>query len=144
MQTLLQKTITQSELSSFAEEVIKILAESEPFFLGYDADVGVGKTTLTAQLLYALGLNSREPVMSPTFAYVNEYVINDKLYAHLDLYRIEGDCDLTEILGRSTDEYAGLFVEWPRKVNSDDIDWTHRISGTFINETTRTFTLTNW
>lgn len=76
--------------------------------------LGAGKTTLVGALLRHLGVN--EPVASPTFAYVNMYLLADgRTVYHFDLYRLK---NIQEF------EQAGFFdylyqpnslaiIEWP-------------------------------
>ena len=51
-------------------------------------DLGAGKTTMTREILYRLGLQPSVSVSSPTFTVLFEYEINNKWYAHIDLYRV--------------------------------------------------------
>jgi tRNA threonylcarbamoyladenosine biosynthesis protein TsaE len=50
-------------------------------------DLGAGKTTLVQGI--GLGLGIQEPISSPTFTLVNEYVEGRLPLYHLDLYRLE-------------------------------------------------------
>ncbi|TAD75943.1 MAG: tRNA (adenosine(37)-N6)-threonylcarbamoyltransferase complex ATPase subunit type 1 TsaE [Oscillatoriales cyanobacterium] len=51
-----------------------------------DGDLGAGKTTLVQGL--AMGLGIGEPVVSPTFVLVNEYLEGRIPLYHFDLYRL--------------------------------------------------------
>jgi tRNA threonylcarbamoyladenosine biosynthesis protein TsaE len=77
---------------------------------------GAGKTTLVQGI--GLGLGIAEPVSSPSFGLVNEYLpatAGARLpFFHLDLYRVRDplevdELDLTEYLSRG----GALAVEWP-------------------------------
>jgi len=77
--------------------------------------MGAGKTTLIKSLCECLG--TTEPVTSPTFSIVNEYIgAGNKIY-HFDFYRLK---DQTEALDMGYEEYfysdAYCFVEWPEKI----------------------------
>jgi tRNA threonylcarbamoyladenosine biosynthesis protein TsaE len=77
--------------------------------------MGAGKTTLIKSLCECLGTN--EPVTSPTFSIVNEYISpNNKIY-HFDFYRLKNQ---DEALDMGYEEYfysgAYCFVEWPEKI----------------------------
>ncbi len=77
--------------------------------------MGAGKTTLIKSLCECLG--TTEPVTSPTFSIVNEYVgAGDKIY-HFDFYRLKNQ---EEALDMGYEEYfysdAYCFVEWPEKI----------------------------
>ncbi|PKP97578.1 MAG: tRNA (adenosine(37)-N6)-threonylcarbamoyltransferase complex ATPase subunit type 1 TsaE [Alphaproteobacteria bacterium HGW-Alphaproteobacteria-13] len=79
-------------------------------------DLGAGKTTLARAMLKARGLAGEAP--SPTFAIVQPYAPpeTDLPVAHVDLYRIEAESELTE-LGLDDYLYDGaLLIEWPERL----------------------------
>ncbi len=126
-------SVTLSELPGLAARVAQELSrEKEPFVLWLIGDLGAGKTTFTRELLRALGLSEVIPVLSPTYTYLTEYNINERCYAHMDLYRLaEGDEDSVEALlaGRP---YAGIIVEWPERANSSPfLQKTHQVTMAF-------------
>jgi len=53
-----------------------------------EGDLGAGKTTLVQGIGQGLGL--KEPIISPTFTLINEYLEGRIPLYHLDLYRLEG------------------------------------------------------
>jgi tRNA threonylcarbamoyladenosine biosynthesis protein TsaE len=80
----------------------------------FDGPLGAGKTTLIQSILYAAGVT--EPIVSPTFTYVNVYknLLNQTFY-HFDLYRIQS---LEEFHMAGFDEYlyatnSWALIEWP-------------------------------
>ncbi|MDE5704419.1 MAG: tRNA (adenosine(37)-N6)-threonylcarbamoyltransferase complex ATPase subunit type 1 TsaE [Bacteroidales bacterium] len=79
-------------------------------------DLGAGKTTLIQALCRAAGVD--EPVLSPTFSLVNEYVRRDggAIY-HFDFYRIESLEEAYDI-GYETYFFSGepCLVEWPERI----------------------------
>lgn len=73
-------------------------------------DLGAGKTTLIQGAAEGLGVS--EPVLSPTFTLVREYLGDQRVY-HLDVYRLDRlhevlDLGFEEILDRG----GVVFVEW--------------------------------
>lgn len=76
--------------------------------------LGVGKTTLIAQVLKKMGV--KEIVNSPTFTYMAIYSnLNKQLFYHFDLYRIN---TLEEFMNAGFNEYlyepnSWAFIEWP-------------------------------
>ncbi|MBD2578611.1 tRNA (adenosine(37)-N6)-threonylcarbamoyltransferase complex ATPase subunit type 1 TsaE [Oscillatoria sp. FACHB-1406] len=52
-----------------------------------EGDLGAGKTTFVRGLAIGLGIN--EPILSPTFTLINEYVEGRLPLYHFDLYRLE-------------------------------------------------------
>ena len=74
--------------------------------------MGAGKTTFIAAVCKALGIE--EPVNSPTFAIVNEYVAdNGETVYHFDCYRLN---TLRDALNIGIEEYFAsgniCFIEW--------------------------------
>ena len=78
--------------------------------------MGAGKTTFTTAICRALGVT--DPVGSPTFAIVNEYMRADgePMY-HFDFYRIN---KLSEAMDIGLDDYlySGCLciMEWPENI----------------------------
>jgi tRNA threonylcarbamoyladenosine biosynthesis protein TsaE len=77
--------------------------------------MGAGKTTLIKSLCECLG--TTEPVTSPTFSIVNEYIGKSGKIYHFDFYRLKNQ---TEALDMGYEEYfysgAYCFIEWPEKI----------------------------
>jgi tRNA threonylcarbamoyladenosine biosynthesis protein TsaE len=109
---LLTATST-TQLPSIASEIISF-AKNTRIFLFY-GDMGAGKTTLIKALCESLG--TTEPVTSPTFSIVNEYIGTKNRIYHFDFYRLKNQ---TEALDMGYEEYfysdAYCFIEWPEKI----------------------------
>jgi tRNA threonylcarbamoyladenosine biosynthesis protein TsaE len=83
-----------------------------------EGDLGSGKTTLVQGLGKGLGL--KEPIVSPTFTLINEYLEGRIPLYHLDLYRLEGAAieqlyiesywDLEEV------ELGIVAIEWAKRL----------------------------
>lgn len=105
-----------SELPNFAMNLVKLFGNQR--IILFKGEMGAGKTTLIKYVCQALGIE--DPVNSPTFSIVNEYVMPDgePLY-HFDLYRIENTKELFE-LGFEEYFYSGYFclIEWPENAGS--------------------------
>lgn len=52
-----------------------------------EGELGAGKTSLVQGMGQAYGV--REPITSPTFTLVNEYMGKDEILYHVDLYRLD-------------------------------------------------------
>jgi tRNA threonylcarbamoyladenosine biosynthesis protein TsaE len=117
---IFEKTSNLSSLEKIAKLISAEIIKEDRFCLWLDADMGAGKTTLTRYILRELGLDEKTPVTSPTYTYLNEYKINGKWIAHLDLYRMNGGDDLYELGLSETRPFSGYIVEWPEAVEDPD------------------------
>jgi tRNA threonylcarbamoyladenosine biosynthesis protein TsaE len=102
-----------NHLTAIATEIITF-AETERIFLFY-GDMGAGKTTLIKALCECLG--TTEPVTSPTFSIVNEYIGEQKTIYHFDFYRLKNQ---VEALDMGYEDYfysdAYCLIEWPERI----------------------------
>jgi tRNA threonylcarbamoyl adenosine modification protein YjeE len=96
-----------------------LLAEVDYFVVWMKGSLGAGKSTFCRTLLYELGLDRSQPVSSPTFTYMIEYPIGPDWFAHLDLYRLPEQGDLSDLI--SARRYRGYLVEWPDRANCLEI-----------------------
>jgi len=101
-----------AELPLAAKDLLSYCKKQKKF--AFYGDLGVGKTTFIKHLCREL--HSIDPVTSPTFALVNEYAGDPKIY-HFDLYRLNA---IEEALDIGMEEYldqdAYCFIEWPQIV----------------------------
>ena len=105
-------TYTIEELPEIAAMV---LTNSENKTFLFYGDMGVGKTTLIKELARRIGV--QDPISSPTFSLVNEYLLdNDKLF-HFDFYRIQDEEEAMDIgIEDYFDSPYWKFIEWPDKI----------------------------
>ena len=83
--------------------------------IAYRGDLGAGKTAFTRGL--ARGLGYREPVTSPTYTIVNEYLGGRLPLFHFDMYRLASSDDLWDIGWEDYLERGGICaVEWSENV----------------------------
>jgi tRNA threonylcarbamoyladenosine biosynthesis protein TsaE len=86
--------------------------------------LGAGKTTLTRGIAQGLGLDDPSLVNSPSFTVVNIYNGNCPIY-HVDLYRLNGERDLSTI---GLDDFMGwegvTIVEWSERLTNQVIGAT--------------------
>ena len=83
--------------------------------LAYRGDLGAGKTAFTRGL--ARGLGYTEPVTSPTYTIVNEYLGGKIPLFHFDMYRLHTSDDLWDIGWEDYLERGGICaVEWSENV----------------------------
>lgn len=103
---------TLEELSKTAEEIIKNATHKTLLF---DAEMGVGKTTLIKEICKHLGVV--DTISSPTYSLVNEYEGKKDTIYHFDFYRIKQEEEAYDIgFEEYLDTDAWLFIEWPEKI----------------------------
>ena len=103
-----------SDLPQVAQAVIDSLDGRS--VVVFRAGMGAGKTTFTTALCKVLGVT--DPVGSPTFAIVNEYMRadGDPMY-HFDFYRINKLSEAIEIgLYDYLDSGCLCIMEWPENI----------------------------
>ena len=83
--------------------------------IAYRGDLGAGKTAFTRGL--ARGLGIQDPVTSPTYTIVNEYLGGRIPLFHFDMYRLHSADDLFDIGWDDYLERGGVCaVEWSENV----------------------------
>ena len=83
--------------------------------IAYRGDLGAGKTAFTRGL--ARGLGYAEPVTSPTYTIVNEYLGGRLPLFHFDMYRLASADDLWDIGWEDYLDRNGICaVEWSENV----------------------------
>ncbi len=83
--------------------------------IAYTGDLGAGKTAFTRGL--ARGLGIAEPVTSPTYTIVNEYLSGRLPLFHFDMYRLRCADDLFDIGWEDYLDRGGVCaVEWSENV----------------------------
>lgn len=107
--------------------------------LAYRGELGAGKTAFTRGL--ARGLGYTEPVTSPTYTIVNEYLGGRLPLFHFDMYRLHCADDLWDIGWEDYLDRGGVCaVEWSENVTeamADAVTVTIRK----LDDTTREITL---
>ena len=83
--------------------------------IAYRGDLGAGKTAFTRGLARGLGIT--DPVTSPTYTIVNEYLGGRLPLFHFDMYRLASSDDLWDIGWEDYLERGGICaVEWSENV----------------------------
>ena len=125
-----------ADLDRAAAEFLEKIGDNT--LVAFFAPMGAGKTTFTTALCKALGVT--DPVGSPTFAIVNEYLRADGDYMyHFDFYRINKLSEAVEI-GLDDYLYSGCLciMEWPENVEELLPEDTLRVTITVNPDLSRT------
>lgn len=124
------------DLERAAQEFLNKIGDST--LVAFFAPMGAGKTTFTTALCKALGVT--DPVGSPTFAIVNEYMRGDgdPMY-HFDFYRINKLSEAIEIgLYDYLDSGYLCIMEWPENIEELLPEETLRVNITINPDQSRT------
>ena len=102
----------EKETIEFAKNFAKTLKSGDVVLL--NGEMGAGKTVFVKGVALALGIDAE--IVSPTYAYMNDY--DGKLY-HYDCYRLKNG-EQAEALGLCDYFYAGggCFIEWAQNIES--------------------------
>lgn len=119
-----ESRVTLNELMEWGE---RLGASIRPgTIIALQGELGTGKTTLAQAICRGVGI--RADVTSPTFALVNQYHANDRSVFHLDLYRLNGPGDLTNIAWDDIINSGEIvIIEWPERAGDRLPDEAMRI-----------------
>lgn len=107
--------------------------------IAYYGDLGAGKTAFTRGLARGLGIT--EPVTSPTYTIVNEYLSGRMPLFHFDMYRLGSADELFDIGWEDYLERGGVCaVEWSENVE-EALDGAIRVCISRVDDTTRQITV---
>ena len=124
------------DLDRAAAEFLNEIGDNN--LVAFYAPMGAGKTTFTTAICKALGVT--DPVGSPTFAIVNEYVREDgESMFHFDFYRINKPMEAIEIgLYDYLDSGCLCIMEWPENIDELLPEETLKVSIRVNQDMTRT------
>ena len=110
---MIYETNSPGQTEAVGEALAKALMPGT--VIAYRGDLGAGKTAFTRGL--ARGLGYREPVTSPTYTIVNEYIGGRLPLFHFDMYRLGSAEDLWDIGWEDYLDRGGVCaVEWSENV----------------------------
>jgi len=107
---------SEDDVARVAEAFTGLLQNSNAKVVAFYGNMGVGKTTFISGICRFMGV--KEPVTSPSFAIVNEYVSakGDTIF-HFDFYRLKNQ---EEVFDMGYEDYFFsnhiCLIEWPEKV----------------------------
>ena len=133
-------THSADETQALGQKLASRLAPGD--VIAYFGDLGAGKTAFTRGLAQGLGIT--DPVTSPTYTIVNEYLSGRIPLFHFDMYRLGGEDELFDIGWEDYLTRGGVCaVEWSEQVSGalpEDAVWVDIARGD--NENDRIITIT--
>ena len=106
-------THSADETQALGQKLASRLAPGD--VIAYFGDLGAGKTAFTRGLAQGLGLT--DPVTSPTYTIVNEYLSGRIPLFHFDMYRLSSSDELFDIGWEDYLSRGGVCaVEWSENV----------------------------
>ncbi len=107
--------LSESEMKHWGYELGEAFVA--PLVVSLSGDPGAGKTTLAQAICEGYGV--AESVTSPTYALVHRYEAPKSPVYHVDLYRLDGEAQLTNIgWDDLLSERAVVIVEWPERAGN--------------------------
>ena len=106
-------THSADETQALGQKLASRLAPGD--VIAYFGDLGAGKTSFTRGLAQGLGIT--DPVTSPTYTIVNEYLSGRIPLFHFDMYRLSSSDELFDIGWEDYLSRGGVCaVEWSENV----------------------------
>ena len=106
-------THSADETQALGQKLASRLAPGD--VIAYFGDLGAGKTAFTRGLAQGLGIT--DPVTSPTYTIVNEYLSGRIPLCHFDMYRLSSSDELFDIGWEDYLSRGGVCaVEWSENV----------------------------
>ena len=132
--------------------VIKNTDETEKFALAckdlclpgsvfaLEGNLGSGKTYLTQKIGHVLGIQAS--ITSPTYPLIQEYILGNLSFCHMDWYRLSGEDEVWEI---GAHDYFFppwiTFIEWPSKSWNSLPEHAHKLYLTVTESSMRQITI---
>ena len=120
--------IKDSKIDISSEETTKELAKDLTHYLkGGEivylyGEMGVGKTTFVRYLINQFQKNKKlhiTEVTSPTFNLLNEYIVNDLVIKHYDLFRLKDESEITNLDLFENNQNTITLIEWPQLISKN-------------------------
>ena len=120
--------IKDSKIDISSEETTKELAKDLTHYLkGGEivylyGEMGVGKTTFVRYLINQFQKNKKlhiTEVTSPTFNLLNEYIVNDLVIKHYDLFRLKDESEITNLDLFENNPNTITLIEWPQLISKN-------------------------
>lgn len=130
-------THSADETQALGQKLASRLAPGD--VIAYFGDLGAGKTAFTRGLAQGLGIT--DPVTSPTYTIVNEYLGGRLPLFHFDMYRLSSADDLFDIGWEDYLDRGGVCaVEWSENV-TEAMEGAVSVTIDVLGENTRRITI---
>ena len=135
--------IKNSKIDISSEESTKELAENLTNYLSggeiifFYGEMGVGKTTFIKYLINQFQKNKKLPlteVTSPTFNLLNEYLINNQVIKHYDLFRLKDKSEIKNLDIFKNNKNTIILIEWPQLIDKEQLAKTIDLKFIYENE----------
>ena len=111
---------SEETTKELAKELTRYLKGGEIIYLY--GEMGVGKTTFVKHLINQFQKNKKlhiTEVTSPTFNLLNEYVVNDLVIKHYDLFRLKDESEITNLDLFENNPNTITLIEWPQLISKN-------------------------
>ena len=111
---------SEETTKELAKELTRYLKGGEIIYLY--GEMGVGKTTFVRYLINQFQKNKKlhiTEVTSPTFNLLNEYVVNDLVIKHYDLFRLKDESEITNLDLFENNQNTITLIEWPQLISKN-------------------------
>ena len=111
---------SEETTKELAKELTRYLKGGEIIYLY--GEMGVGKTTFVRHLINQFQKNKKlhiTEVTSPTFNLLNEYVVNNLVIKHYDLFRLKDESEITNLDLFENNQNTITLIEWPQLISKN-------------------------
>ncbi len=112
---LYKKTLNEKHFIYIAQQLALYFKLGDTIILS--GDFGVGKTTFIRAAIRLMTKNSSLEVLSPSFNLIYNYKMLKHNIHHIDLYRLNNDLDIQELMIEELLDNGIVFIEWAERFN---------------------------
>jgi len=96
---------------------VNLKKNKTPLKIYFSGEIGAGKSCFIREFLRNMGI--KQKIKSPTFSIIETYALEQFLYIHVDLYRLDNEEELYYLgLEEYEKDASIILIEWPEKVKS--------------------------
>ena len=139
MPIAIKNSIVDISLEETTKELAKTfsnyLTGGEVIFLY--GEMGVGKTTFVKYLINQFQIKNKlqsTVITSPTFNLLNEYVVDNLIIKHYDLFRLKDESEIKNLDLFDKNKNTITIIEWPELINKVNFKKTIDLIFNYENE----------